>query len=372
MIIYWIIIFISFFLLHFAFQSKKRYMKIIFSVLAIIIPSLLAAFRDITVGTDVGVYGVRVFNQAISAWSITNPISFFYNQEINIEKGYILINLFVAYFSSSYHILFFVLQFITLSLVVLGCWKLHKEFKQSAVVFLFYMLLNYAFSFNILRQSIAIGLFVIACNYFVKRKFLSYFFILSLGFFFHNSIMITLPFYFIPSLLAKFPKIPWTVVCFIIGTIFYMMFPYLVPLGISIGVLDPKYIRYANESFNTHKNNIAFYVLAFSFVNYFLYFKRNKILDKIKEFRVISAISISAIMIEMCGVYNDVASRVSMYLFILNFILVLKVLPKSNYQKFIFNKWELLLIVFMVIYFTYNSFGGLAETIPYRSKILGI
>jgi hypothetical protein len=50
-----------------------------------------------------------------------------------------------------------------------------------------------------------------------------------------------------------------------------------------------------------------------------------------------------------------------------------KVMPPCQLKKIRFNKWLLFLIGFMIVYFLYDALTtGIAETIPYRSKILGL
>lgn len=371
MLIYLITIFISFFLLHCSFIPKSRYVKFLLVFFSVLMPSLLAAFRDLNIGTDLGVYGLRTFDSAIKAWNVTSPLSFF--SEATIEVGYIIINLGVALFSSSYHVLFFVLQFIVLTLVVVGCFLLKDELKQPAFFYLTYLLLNYCFSFNILRQSIAIGIFIIACKFLISRNFWKYAVVIAIGFLFHKSILFMLPLYFIPSLINNYPKIPWNIVVLILGLILYLVFPLLIPLGISVGFLDSKYIRYANSNFSTHKNNLSFYILIFSFSWYALHIAKGKFFHIKRDIYLIGVFSLSAFMLELCGVYNDVASRVSIYIFLLILILMFKVMPPCQLKKIRFNKWLLFLIGFMIIYFLYDALTtGIAETIPYRSKILGL
>lgn len=370
MTIYWLTFFVAFFSYHFSFAVNTRIVAFLLKGVAIIVPSLVAAFRDLDVGTDVATYGLKIFDLAIASSSLMNPLEIFRYQ--TVEIGYIWINLLVSYFSSSYHVLFFVLQFVVLLLTVIGCELLKKYLKQPQWFYLLYLLLNYCMSLSMLRQSIAMAVFIIAIRFLLDRKFLAYSIMVFIGFLFHKSIFFVYPLYFVPSLITKFPKAPWYAIVGCGGLGLYMFFPALLPLGISVGLIDSKFIRYAGGEFNTHKNNMFFFAMTFL---YFLYFFKTTYLsfDSQKKKILVCSLSLCAFMVELCGVYNDVASRVTKYFFLLIMVLWFDFFP-AFLDKSKINKHLILLIAFMFVFFIYNaqSSRGLVNTIPYRSVILGL
>ncbi len=370
MIIYWLTFLISFSSYHFSFYFRKKVVSFFLKGIAVIIPSLVAAFRDLDVGKDIATYGLQTFDLAIKSNSFANPFDLFRDQAIEI--GYIIVNMIVSFFSTSYHVLFFVLQFIVLVLTVVGCELLKKNLKQPQWLFLMYLLFNYCMSFSMLRQSIALAVFIVSIRFLLDRKVFLYSLFIFIGFLFHKSILFVYPVYFVPILLEKYPKVPWYAVLALLGVGLYFFFPSLVPWGISIGVIEPKYMRYVDDSFSTHKNNMAFF--AFTFFYFFLISKIKNLTPLLKYKQVlICSLSICAFMIELCGSYNDVASRVAKYIFLLILVLWFDFFPAFQ-EKWRINRHVVLLVAFMFVYFLYNSQSpdGLANTIPYRSSILGI
>ena len=62
----------------------------------------------------------------------------------------------------------------------------------------------YTFSFNGIRQGIAVGICMLALYYVIHKSFIKYSFLVILAFFFHKSAILLLPFYFI--LRSEFTK----------------------------------------------------------------------------------------------------------------------------------------------------------------------
>ena len=80
-------------------KGCPRYVKQIFVIIGILLPTLLAAFRSVNVGTDVRVYGESVFNAAANAerFSDMDFLSTWYQ----IEFGYRVLNFFVSRFTDN-------------------------------------------------------------------------------------------------------------------------------------------------------------------------------------------------------------------------------------------------------------------------------
>lgn len=111
---------------------------------------IVAAFRDVSVGTDTLGYYLSFNN--IHNEDITRVYS-------GTQYGWYLYNIFMHdYFNYS------VFQFVNYLIIIVGfCYFIHKESQNSILsLLLFFLLCNYTTSFNIMRQYIAIGIVSIA------------------------------------------------------------------------------------------------------------------------------------------------------------------------------------------------------------------
>lgn len=132
-------------------------------------------------------------------FSYTPSIKELFSTEIwthGFQPGWIIISAIVKDLTNSY----FVLQFIVCAFVNSTFFILAKKRCSSPLTFIFlYFIFQYFyFSAEILRESIAITLFMIGFNYIFQRKFFQYFLFCFLAYCFHASALFTffLPFFY--------------------------------------------------------------------------------------------------------------------------------------------------------------------------------
>lgn len=376
MLIYWLSIFYGFVVAKMAFCVSKRRSWTFFLWLPLIIfpLAMVAACRDLTIGTDLGGYGLRIFDRAIQAQSLEQPLSLF--DDGMIEIGYIALNLLVAKFSISYHVFFFWHQFLVLSCVLLGTFLMREYLRKPEMFFLIYLLYLYAFSFSMLRQSLAVGISILAVYFLIQRNLKFFLLVCVLGYFFHNSILFFVPFYFLPDLIKRFPKVNFEILGGLCGAILYIVFPKIVLLLLSSGLINAKYERYANAVYNSHKTNLCLYVLLWLIA--LVYSKKERLLCTAKSevlynLRCVRTVCVLAFFIELCGRYNDIASRLTMYLF----FWVISVLLHSIYEvRTSLSRvkiYGVAIVAFMILFFAYSGYVlRTADLFPYTSQILGI
>lgn len=372
MLIYWIAILYGYFSAKIVFSLAVEKTRFFFFCLPIVITPLafVAGCRDLCIGIDLETYGLAVFDEAREAIHCTNPLGFINGNSL-IEPGYALVNLCVAYFSSSYNIFFFCHQFILLLLVLCGIFLLRNFVYKPEIFFLVYLLYLYVYSFSMLRQSLAIGVGMFAIHFFVKRKMCLFLAICTAAFFFHNSIMFFIPFYFLPILTKKFPQMNYELIGIVIGVIVYSFFPKFLSTLLTLGVVNAKYELYVNASFKTHKTNLIVYIVLWLIA--FVY-KKWDMGDTLKNQLIFTRfLCVIAFFIELCGVYNDIANRLTMYLFFLIITYLFNVIyatEKTNTQIKIFS---CIIVIMMIVFFSYSGYvlktSGLY---PYKSQILGI
>ena len=147
-------------------KGSNRIAKNVIILVAIIIPSLLAALRDPSIGTDVRVYGLSVFKASVNAdrFSDLQYLSDWHG----IEVGYRMLNYIVSRVSEHIEVFLFVLQFLILILVINSYVyikdKLNSNFSISFAAVCFYLLF-YNENLNLLRQSLAMAIIVFGCRF---------------------------------------------------------------------------------------------------------------------------------------------------------------------------------------------------------------
>ena len=120
----------------------------------LIIPSILAALRDCTVGSDVSYYVVPYFNRAVGNTTFLN-----YVKVSKSDVGYLLLNYIISRFTNNIGWLFFICQFIVLIFVFLAILKFSELLPVSiSSAMLCYYLIFYNLTLSTVRQSIAIAI----------------------------------------------------------------------------------------------------------------------------------------------------------------------------------------------------------------------
>lgn len=160
--------------------------------LPLITLTLFAGARSYRVGTDTGNY-TRNFNSQL------NVDYFRFNEDI--EFGYQVLEYALLNVTSSY----FWLLTVT-SLVIVYCYlKIIKAYSVNYwfSVFLFITLGAYTFSFNGLRQGLAMAIFTLSIPYLLQKRFIPYLLICSIASLFHITALFVIPFYFIVNLRIK-------------------------------------------------------------------------------------------------------------------------------------------------------------------------
>lgn len=199
MVIYLLSFLISCLLMYFAEKLNRAsaILTSLFIFLSILIPSVLAGARALTIGTDVITYVSPMYNAASSA------TSFFSFQNIPILNGIILIPIssfevgFTSYiyiitkvFGNLFFSLFFI-QFICIGLIILGLWSLRGKFPVWLGLSIYYLSL-FNPSLNLVRQSIAIAIIIFGFKYLIQNNWVKYVIVVICACLFHKTAIVGL------------------------------------------------------------------------------------------------------------------------------------------------------------------------------------
>lgn len=333
--------------------------RFVFLLFCALIPTIVAALRDETLGRDMTLYVIPFWELASSCNSFTGY------QEVlpDTEISYLLLNYSISRFTSDIHYYMFAHQGILMLFIILTSFKF-RRIAPSIFIIVFYFLYLYNTTYSMARQSLAIICFLYGSTFLLEKKYIIFFLFLFISISFHNSAVFGI---LLPLLLNlsdrfknKFVLYSFITICVVIISISFQV---LLPKLISIGLLSSKYTNYiGQEGFNSHKIDLLFLV-SLIFIVKFL------VKDKIKNVRIYN-LTILLTYVSFCltslGGIVETANRAAYYFIIpLCFMLPLTTNSKMTQKKIITLSTGLLLIRFVYLALTVN----ISDTIPYVSKI---
>lgn len=259
--------------------KRNRFLSILFLVLAVLLPSILAGCRDYNVGTDTNGYVRSLFAIALSSQNISQYLVSQINQ---YELGFLLLTYFSAHVTANMHFLLFLVEAITLSTMMISIVKLSNENGLGAA-FGAYLILHYNESFNLVRQSLAVAFVMLAISYLLIRQYGKYTLLILVATSFHTSGLIGFAFLAIQFFVERSDlfqkrqnlleiKISNILICallFIAPIVFLIAFQPIVNLLISWGLIPEKYEIYLTDH-STGVTPLLLVVYSSSFLMLFL------------------------------------------------------------------------------------------------------
>lgn len=176
-------------------KASSRVLQAIFLCMILFTFGLVAALRDISVGTDTGYYGYLTFEQAIYY-----PFLTFISPQVYSSWGmlYKAVAWLVSNVFGSFQALLFAIELCATAPVVFAGRKLAG--KSFPLLIALYAVYFYPLSFNLIKQSIAIG-FLLPAYYELERNKIGFFFFwILVACLFHSSAafgLLLFPFYMV-------------------------------------------------------------------------------------------------------------------------------------------------------------------------------
>lgn len=181
------------FFLYEQLKIRKKAGAGLFYLLTLVVIVCFSSFRAFYVGTDTGTYIMLWINSPddlISFISIQN----FFTEPLYGILSFITKKLSYSYFGGRYLVLLF---FIALLVCGLNLSSICRYSPHRTLSFIVFLLLGfYTFHFNGARQAIAISIFLFSLRYIINSNLNKYLICLLIGFLFHKTILICLPFYY--------------------------------------------------------------------------------------------------------------------------------------------------------------------------------
>lgn len=258
MVVYVVALVASWFLMKIAdryFVLGRGWVVTGFAGLAVVVPSLVAGLRDVSVGTDTQGYVLNIFSETMAIGA--HPLEIYSSFDGEYQIGYIILAQ-VGRLIPDIHAFLFVVALTTFGTAAVALRLFEPRF--SANGYLVYLLMNLNSSMNNSRQAIAVSFGLLVGSALVKRHRRMVACGLIGGFLFHKSgviLLAYLPIYWITEWRRyqdlsgrrriTFFRAILTAVCLLLTTVVVLDFRALGPALLSATGLSEEYGIYLDE-----------------------------------------------------------------------------------------------------------------------------
>lgn len=315
--------------------QKKNNIKYLW--ISIIVLSLFAGFRDITVGLDTISY-TKVFS-LIESGNI--------NLIYGFEKSFLEICKFLLNIFSEYKYIYTFFAFITYGLCILRFWDFRKKYNLLFIVF-YFLVSYYFYSINVMRQFVSISIIFFSTRYLdeERRSYSKFILLILFASLFHLSAILGVGYLLIDVLnwkkLSKSQKNLYIFLGFLI--VYYILFQ---------GTLY-------EEKYNNYFENIVFdigivifakYIYLF-FITYLNFKSKNKFLPSIYSCYYFIGLSLT-----FFGYLFPFMDRTGLYFMIYEPVIFSALMINNKNKKIFFLINICWLIIVLIMAFASNSHG---------------
>lgn len=340
--IYYYLLLVLLVILCFLTKSENKTRKKTAVVMIVILLTVLAGLRHYTIGNDTVIY-MNSFNRITS-----------YGVEVfdssHFELGYNYLVLFVTSLGISFNGFLFIVSLIMN--IGVGVF-IYKYSKQPMFSFILFILLRLFFcEMNIVREFLAITIFLGSMRFIEERKFIKFLLMVIFASFFHSSAMFTIIIYFLYNLkLTPIKKLSFAAITAVVCIFLYNILTYVTQ---TLGI----YEGYVDDYFGSNK--LASIIMAIISVVVYLFFRiiqrkyldKEKLLDEKQKQRLIflGNILFFSIIFNIIAIRISIFNRLSLYYQIFNIIAIPKVIqliPDSKKRLL----WYVIIFVCFLAYF---------------------
>lgn len=313
---------------------------------------LLSALR-IEVGNDYKTYAITCHEAWVDGHVVTEP-----------GFNYLVKFLYTLIGHENYVVVFAVFAFATIALFLKTFNEDSENFFLS--MFLFMTLGLYFRTFSTVRYYFVLAVVLYSIRYIAKQRYVMFVLLIVASAFFHKSVLVVIPLYFIALYLNK----KWQYVLVFVGSlaVLFGKNPVMwVALKLYPSYLNTGYIQ-GEGGILSNLPNIGRCVLVLVLS---LCFHKEAIKNN-KGNRICFNLNIMAILLYVCGYYIPLLSRFSYYLMMPHLLLVPGIImriPDEKKRKTV-TGITLVIGVLYFIYFLKIASGDGIRVLPYRSWIM--
>ena len=271
------------------FKKNKKIAGIFFSIIAILLPCLLAGARDTRVGTDVRVYVESMFESAVASNNLTEYIN--ENNEYT-ENGYLAFTYFVSRFTTDIHVLLFIIQLVIVVPVYLTFYYRRNK-TPMWLGMITYFGLYYNYTLNLVRQAMAMAFILFSYNFFSNRKYIKTLILFACASMLHNSSFLAVPTYIVlymynKKTINKNKRVKIVVMSLIITLLIAIFYEKIVLILYNANILPYKYYAYVVSSrFRNESVNINYFDFMYKTIWIMLYIVFYLINKKKENYKII-------------------------------------------------------------------------------------
>ena len=291
------------------YDDQRRFLA--GSFLAVLPPILIAGLRDSTVGSDMELYIVPIFNGIASNGQ---NLMEFIDSYPDIEIGYLFINYVIAQLTDQPFFLLLSIHILIIIPLYITAMKWREHLSPALFIFIFYMIF-FQESMSIVRQSIALSFSMLAFAFFWEKRYIHYFIFMIIAFFFHQTAVIGLSFPLAYLMVDRFSIREYYF--YYIGVtlgiaLFFLNFDTILIWLIENDVIDTKFLRYtsADNTF-TPVLGVTNFVVKIVTIAYFIlimfFYKSDTIL---KFFLIVAVLDM---LFSLCALIVQPLDRISLY-----------------------------------------------------------
>lgn len=290
------------------YDDRRRF--IVGSLLAVLPPILIAGLRDSTVGTDMEVYILPLFEGQVSSQQEFG--SFIDSNDLEIL--YLVLNFVVAKITDYPFVLLLLIHTLIIIPLYITAMKWREHLSPVLFMFVFYMIF-FQESLSIVRQSIALSFSLLAFTAFLENRYIKFFVYAIIAFLFHQTAVIAL------SLPLIYLAVGWFSIreyylyyigATLIVVLFFLNVDSILIWLIDGGYIDLKFLKYtsADDSFTPvlGTTNLAVKIVTIAYFVYIMII--NKADTILKLFLVVAVLDM---LFSLCALIMQPLDRISLY-----------------------------------------------------------
>ena len=350
------------------YKKGKGKLFLIFSFIALIVPSILAGVRDLSVGTDTNVYVIPIFEYFESKGFAAMESS----QILEIEIGYAIFNYIISVIVDSNFWILFAIQLFISSFIYANSIYQYKTKGISPVMYMaVYYFMFYNVTLNLSRQAMAIAVIIFANKFLEEKKYFKFIIATVFAATFHRSAtfaLVLIPLCMMMNLKGKIYYKILTCTVLLLGLLFSVQ---IIELGIDVGIISLRYDKYVGR-YLTSDLKIDFTTIIFKvgIISIFsLFGKKLKNKNSMNELYMFLLI-VDFILMQL-GVSLGYVQRLAYYIGYMSTFILLpqfkELLVKNDRYKILGNT----IVILILVVFWWASFvrGGVGQTYPYIMNI---
>lgn len=357
---------------------KYKTIKILFVLIGLLLPCVLAGARDNTIGTDVLVYGDAYLNYAQRYNSLPSYMNFDY---LGGEPLFKMLSYVSAHYFGQFGY-YFTLEFACV-LPIYATFVRRGWERYSWLGMLIYYLCFYSFSLNLLRQSIAMSIIFWSYNYIVERKPIKFCVsvVIAAGFHLTAAIMVLLyPIHrmvtyvqdkdsknFFSRIIGPYRKLIYALII-LMCVVLLFLYSSLLPAIIALTGRFEGQLKYLSDGVSVYWP----YWLTMFLPIFLLFRKYNVRRSTDEEYSFLYLMfALSIILFQLIGI-NSESYRISLYFMQFLILLMVKIgCTECRTSRVILERWCILfsLGTYYIYFFIIALFN---HVYPYTSSMLGI